>query len=202
MSNSDSRRGFLKTLLAGIAAAPLVGSSLGSETPTPVFGGATKSSGVDVKKWEHGGVNFAEWTFPVTVPPMFENEDPNNTLATQGFKGNGMVKRASDAKSRWADPSDTHDLGPRYASPRRIIIPLFNQNTIGASFDTLVEKTIESYEGVDVVKRYGGKPSNFDPTRLKPTHFLIVKVHGRPELLGLSAMAESVVPVTDYYRGL
>ena len=33
-------------------------------------------------------------------------------------------------------------------------------------------------------------------------HFVVVKITGRPDLMGLSAYEKEVIPVTDFYEGM
>jgi hypothetical protein len=181
---------FLKTLLGGIAAAPVAASAVMADKD---LSGKVVNRNVSVKRWEHNGIKFAEWTFPSTVGPMFESADADKMVSNVA---QSVVLHGKDA-------AKGIDHERRFIAPRRIIIPVFNRKTtVGSKLEELVQRIIEDYVNTDPVARFGKRPEGFDPSRAYPTHFIIVKVHGRPELLGLAAVPDEQVPVRDFYRGV
>jgi hypothetical protein len=169
---SLERRGFLKIVLAGLAAAPVAAAGTTSFKET---------DDVRLKKWEHDGIKFAEWTLPAHVPPYFEAKD--KTMSEALFSGNV--------------------LGPtRLRVPKRYIVPVFNQETdTKESMEGLVKRVIQAYtdnqERLHTVVKDGKKLRMSEPK-----HFVLVRVKGRPSLLGMGAFPCELSPVGDFYRGL
>jgi hypothetical protein len=169
------RRGFLKTVLAGLAAAPVVASA-----------NTTSYREVDdvrVKKWKHGEIEFAEWTLPASVPPHFKEKD-DKALSEALFSG--------------------EVLGPtRLRVPKRIVIPVFDMKTdTQESMKQLVKRVIQAFSDNES-RLFNVKDENGNRReRLDPKHFVVVRVQGRPRLVGLAALHYEVVPVDDFYEGL
>jgi hypothetical protein len=67
-----TRAGFIKTLMAGIAAAPLA-------TKGGTHKHVSKPGNWQEKHWTSGGLSFSEYTLPITIPPVFE--EANNRQA-------------------------------------------------------------------------------------------------------------------------
>jgi len=168
------RRRFLKAILAGLAAAPVAANARVTSY--------REIEDVRVKKWTHDGVKFAEWTLPAHVGPYFEE-----------------VKDAKEVKD--ADPVGTWSV---YA-PRRYIVPVFNTKVVKSSMDKLVSKVLETFHADQ--ERIGGNGTKDYPRvkgykKLKATHFLVIKVNGKPDMLGLGAFTRELVPVGDFYGNL
>jgi hypothetical protein len=169
---SMKRRGFLKIVLAGLAAAPVAAAAETSFIET---------DDVRLKKWEHDGIKFAEWTLPAHVPPYFEAKD--KTMSEALFSGNV--------------------LGPtRLRVPKRYIVPVFNQETdTKESMEGLVKRVIQAFKD----NQGGRMPVVRDGKRVRmsdPKHFVLVRVKGRPSLLGMGAFPCELSPVSDFYAGL
>ena len=162
------RRGFLKIVLAGLAAAPVAAAA-----KTTSF---KETDDVRVKKWEHDGIKFAEWTLPTHVPPHFE-DSKKELMATVG----GVNQHLRVAK--------------------RYVIPVFHlkENTpkrLGALAKQVLQHNKATGPSMPVVKdgKYLGTED--------PKHFVVVRVKGRPNLVGLGAFHMELSPVSDFYHGL
>lgn len=176
-----TRKDFLRTLLGGIAAAPVIVSA----APGGLL--VSEIREVTSKRWTHDGMDFAEWTFPISIPPMFESAEADKLL----HQMTSVVEDRGDGMTR------------RFLAPRRVIVPVFDGREFGESaINVIAEKVVETYLKNQPVERFGNNPVGFNPKREMPKHLVVVRVAERPHLLGMMAAQEELVPVKDFYRGV
>jgi hypothetical protein len=190
---SVNRGGFLRAILGGIAAAPVVPAVLTAGTKEK--GEVKPEPGISVTRWEHDGIKFAKWIMPIHVPPMFEADNPAVSYLEKGMP-----------------LGDGKELTRRFYAPRRYVVAIFDRsagNAVGRSLENLVEAVVDSYLRTVPVERFGkrmqeegedGKLEGKSCRRSKPAHVVVVEVVERPNLLGLMVADEELVPVRDFYR--
>ena len=131
-----TRANFLKTLLTGIAAAPVAASVVTHDhVKAPAAPGKWKE-----KHWKSGGLHFSEFIFPITMPSTFEevrkDRPMHRMISIPLFDREVVDAPFADIVSRMIESNSR-----RAANVRRHGMPIVDENGNSIDYGTTEEIT-------------------------------------------------------------